>query len=245
MTNQNPVTLPVYSDQSIGRMFDDYVDSTNGKERHTASAVRDYDIFADYVENETRSSNAVQNALLEKAMDFAVEYEESGFIAGFRWAVMMLLRGAPEPPAEAPEQASKPPARKSYSEPVKPAPAPSTPRLRDTDDDLCVDKPVPGCITTKQIAELFCTTNFKVVRRINERILPYIDSETQRNFTMVRGFNSQHKMTTFYRLNRTACELYLEEISKYKKLVNVAGGCGAFQELIAKVFPADARSLPR
>ena len=48
-----------------------------------------------------------------------------------------------------------------------------------------------------------------------------------------------------YRLNRTACELYLEEISKYKKLVNIAGGCGAMQELVAKVFPANARSLPR
>ena len=69
MTNQNPMTLPVYSDQAISRMFCDYVDSTNCKERHTAAAVRDYDVFADYVENETRSSNTVQNALLEKAMD--------------------------------------------------------------------------------------------------------------------------------------------------------------------------------
>ena len=112
MTNQNPMTLPVYSDQAISRMFCDYVDSTNCKERHTAAAVRDYDVFADYVENETRSSNTVQNALLEKAMDFAVEYEESGFIAGFRWAVMMFLHGAPEPPAEAPERASEPPTRK-------------------------------------------------------------------------------------------------------------------------------------
>ena len=77
MTNQSPMTLPVYSDQAISRMFCDYVDSTNCKERHTAAAVRDYDVFADYVENETRSSNTVQNALLEKAMDFAVEYEES------------------------------------------------------------------------------------------------------------------------------------------------------------------------
>lgn len=112
MTNQSPMTLPVYSDQAISRMFCDYVDSTNCKERHTAAAVRDYDVFADYVENETRSSNTVQNALLEKAMDFAVEYEESGFIAGFRWAVMMFLHGAPEPPAEAPERASEPPTRK-------------------------------------------------------------------------------------------------------------------------------------
>lgn len=107
------------------------------------------------------------------------------------------------------------------------------------------DKPVAGCITTKQIAELFSTSNFKVVRRIDERIMPYLDSETRKNFQLVRGFNSQHKKTTFYRLNRTACELYLEEISKYKKLVNIAGGCGAMQELVAKVFPADARSLPR
>lgn len=127
MTNQNPMTLPVYSDQAISRMFCDYVDSTNCKERHTAAAVRDYDVFADYVENETRSSNTVQNALLEKAMDFAVEYEESGFIAGFRWAVMMFLHGAPEPPAEAPERASEPPTRKLQPEPAKPAPAPSAP----------------------------------------------------------------------------------------------------------------------
>lgn len=91
MTNQNPMTLPVYSDQAISRMFCDYVDSTNCKERHTAAAVRDYDVFADYVENETRSSNTVQNALLEKAMDFAVEYEESGFIAGGCGAMQELV----------------------------------------------------------------------------------------------------------------------------------------------------------
>lgn len=158
MTNQSPMTLPVYSDQAISRMFCDYVDSTNCKERHTAAAVRDYDVFADYVENETRSSNTVQNALLEKAMDFAVEYEESGFIAGFRWAVMMFLHGAPEPPAEAPERASEPPTRKLQPEPAKPAPASSAPLLRDVEDDRCVDKPVAGCITTKQIAELFSTS---------------------------------------------------------------------------------------
>lgn len=244
MTNQSPMTLPVYSDQAISRMFCDYVDSTNCKERHTAAAVRDYDVFADYVENETLSSNTVQNALLEKAMDFAVEYEESGFIAGFRWAVMMFLHGAPEPPAEAPERASEPPTRKLQPEPAKPAPASSAPLLRDVEDDRCVDKPVAGCITTKQIAELFSTSNFKVVRRIDERIMPYLDSETRKNFQLVRGFNSQHKKTTFYRLNRTACELYLEEISKYKKLVNIAGGCGAMQELVAKVFPGNSRKVP-
>lgn len=44
MTNQNPMTLPVYSDQAISRMFCDYVDSTNCKERHTAAAVRDYEV---------------------------------------------------------------------------------------------------------------------------------------------------------------------------------------------------------
>ena len=245
MDNRNPMMLPVYSEQYISKMFGDYVDSTNGKERHTAAAVRDYDSFADYVENETRSSDAVKNDLLEKAMDFAVEYEESGFIAGFRWAVMLFLQDSSEPPVEAPERDSEPPVRKVQPEPTRAVPELSMPRLRDVDNDLCVDKPVAGCITTKQIAEIFRTTNFKVVRRIDERIMPYIDSETRKNFTMVRGFNSQHKSTTFYRMNRVACELYLEEISKYKRLVNIAAGCGALQELIAKVFPTEARSLPR
>lgn len=240
-----PMTLPVYSDQALGRMFCDYVESTNCKERHTAAAVHDYDVYADYVENETRSSDAVQNALLEKAMDFAVEFEESGFIAGFRWALMMILHGAPEPPAEAAESVSAPPVRKLTTEPKKAVPEPSAPLVRDIENDRCVDKPIAGCVTSKQIAEIFSTSNFKVVRRIDEKIMPYLDDDTKKNFQLVRGFNSQHKKTTFYRLNRTACELYLAEISKYKKLVNVAGGCGAMQELVAKVFPADARTLPR
>lgn len=238
------MTLPVYSDQALSKMFCDYVESTNCKERHTAAAVHDYDVYATYVENETRSSNDVQNALLEKAMDFAVEFEESGFIAGFRWALMMLLHGALDPPTEADEDVSEPSEGK-VPEPQKAASAPSAPLVRDDENDACVDKLVSGCITSKQIAEIFCTSNFKVVRRIDDKIMPYLDEMTKKNFQRVSGFNSQHKKTTFYRLNRTACELYLGEISKYKKLVNVAGGCGAMQELMAKVFPSDARSLPR
>lgn len=65
MTNQNPMTLPVYSDQAISRMFCDYVDSTNCKERHTAAAVRDYDVFADYcMHNDLDVDTAMYDAVL-------------------------------------------------------------------------------------------------------------------------------------------------------------------------------------
>jgi len=65
-----------------------------------------------------------------------------------------------------------------------------------------VDDVVEFRITSKQIAEMFESTNAKVVRRIDRMIVPMIDSDSRNGFEKYNGVNVQNKPITFYRLNR-------------------------------------------
>lgn len=107
---------------------------------------------------------------------------------------------------------------------------------------VMVDSLKEDCITTKQIAEMFETTNFKVVRRVENQILPYLDKESKAYFRKVEGVNVQHKPVTFYKLNKVACQQYLKQMEpKKKNFVNIAGGYAKMQELMEKVFPTENR----
>ena len=103
-----------------------------------------------------------------------------------------------------------------------------------------VDEVGTDCITTKQIAEMFETTNFKVVKRIESQIFPYLDEESKKYFQKVDGVNVQHKPVTFYKMNKAACKIYLKAVeTKKKNFINIAGGYAKLQELMEKVFPAE------
>ena len=217
------------SDTEIAQMFADYVTRMKDRERHTGAAVKEADAFDTFLESEFPRNIRLQTNLYNRMMNTAVEYEESGFIAGFKTA-MALLSGQEEL-LPAPTQITTPKAETS-----KPIYAPAI-NSNFIEED--------GVINTKQIADMFETTNFKVVRRIEKQILPYLDEGTRKYFVKVEGHNIQHKPTVFYKLNKTACSLYLKEMEpKRKNFVNIAGGYAKLQELMRKVFPTEKVPLP-
>lgn len=220
------------TDDMISEMFCNYVASMEDKERHTEMACKEVDAFDQFCEMVFPGDVKMQSESYDKMMNAAVEFEESGFIAGVRW-MLMLIQGQ-ELHIEPLPTNSIPDAEQSQQEAV----------TASQEDAMLVDTANTDCITTKQIAEMFETTNFKVVRRIEKQILPYLDAESQRFFDRVEGRNVQHKPIIFYRLNKAACQLYLKEVEpKRKNFINIAGGYAKLQELMESVFPAEVRAV--
>lgn len=91
-------------------------------------------------------------------------------------------------------------------------------------------------ISSRQIADIFGTTNFKIVRRINEQILPYCTEDERREFILSSEMSQQHKCLEVYHLSRDACIQYLDYIERCKKFTNIAEGIGKFKEMIQSVF---------
>lgn len=231
------------SDTEIAQMFADYVTRMEGKERHTGAAVKEAGAFDTFLESEFPRNVRLQTNLYGRMMNTAVEFEESGFIAGFKTA-MALLSGQEES-LPVPTQITTSKVETSEHEAVKKAQeaGESKPIYAPAINSNFIEE--AGVINTKQIADMFETTNFKVVRRIEKQILPYLDEATRKYFVKVEGHNIQHKPMVFYKLNKTACDLYLKEMEqKRKNFVNIAGGYAKLQELMQRVFPTEKVSLP-
>lgn len=64
--------------------FNEYVQLSDG-ERHTDEAVASFYSFSDFIHGQDIALD-----IETKAMDMAVEYERSGFIAGFKLAAGMI-----------------------------------------------------------------------------------------------------------------------------------------------------------
>ena len=91
-------------------------------------------------------------------------------------------------------------------------------------------------ISSRQIADIFGTTNFKIVRRINEQILPYCTEDERKEFTLSSEMNQQHRYLEVYHLSRDACIRYLDYIEGCRKYTNIAEGIDKFREMIRSVF---------
>lgn len=247
------------SDTEIAQMFSDYVTRMEEKERHTGAAVKEADAFDTFLESEFPRNVRLQVNLYDRMMNTAIEFEESGFIAGFKTA-MALMSGNDDLFPKPIETGVKTAQEQDLStKPNKSTHKVETRQHEAANDVQATGKSKPiyapainsnfieedGVINTKQIADMFETTNFKVVRRIEKQILPYLDETTRKYFIKVEGHNIQHKTTVFYKLNKTACNLYLKEMEpKRKNFVNIAGGCAKLQELMQKVFPSERVPLP-
>lgn len=75
--------------------FTQYVESFDNKERHTPEACQAVDQFSSDIENiDTTQPDDYQqqSRLYNSMMNAAVEFEESGFIAGMRWAFDIVGR---------------------------------------------------------------------------------------------------------------------------------------------------------
>lgn len=258
--------LVSYSDTEIAQMFSDYVARMQDKPRHTKAAIKEADAFDTFCGSEFPRNVRLQNGLFERMMNAAVEYEESGFIAGFKTAMALLSgndgllpvpSGCRENAGKDQEQALPPSTYISITEPeTRQHEATNDSKEGDKADNTPVGfrknppddanfKEDSDHINTVQIAEMFGTTNFKVVRRIEKLILPYLDERTKAHFIRVEGFNIQHKKCTFYKMDSTACQLYLKELEAKKgTYVNIAGGYAKLKELMERMFPAEKLALP-
>lgn len=220
--------MQIKDDAIIAKMFSDYVMSMEDMPRHTEQANAEVDAYDQFCIRAVGQDVERYNEMYDKMMNVAIEFEESGFIAGFKYAMMLqkdhieendieILNTSSNSMESAQEAITKP---KEYA------------KIGEFNEN---------CITTKQIAEMFETTNFKVVRRIERQIFPFLDQETQSFFTMVEAYNVQHKPLKMYKLNKSACNLYLKEMeSKKKNYINIAGGYAKLQELMEKVFPTES-----
>jgi hypothetical protein len=77
-------------DKAISLMFLDYVGKMNDLPRHTEAANKEIDNFCDYLAIEYPNNVEKQDIMYERAISVALEFEESGFIAGFRTAISVL-----------------------------------------------------------------------------------------------------------------------------------------------------------
>lgn len=204
------------TDDELVGYFKEYVESFQCKERHSQAAcdeVAQYDKLVSYFFPKELKP---QTKLYDKMMDVAVEFEESGFMAGYR----MCLKHLQEQ-----EQSLEAKATNSPPEEIK----------RQT---RAVTGPVDALdfISSRQIADIFGTTNFKIVRRINEQILPYCTEDERREFTLSSEMNQQHRYLEVYHLSRDACIRYLDYIEGCRKYTNIAEGIDKFREMIRSAF---------
>ena len=98
-------------------------------------------------------------------------------------------------------------------------------------------------LTTLDIAEMFETPHGKVIKRIENEILPNLDEERRSYFVMdIRRIPASNRRYKYYRLNRAACEEYLKLMIPRKKYVNIAAGVAKLKLMIEQVFPAKKAS---
>ena len=88
------------TDEKIAEMFSEYVTTHEDEERHTTSACEEVDAFDLYCEALFPGNAMKQTELYDKMMDVAVEFEESGFIAGVKWVLDLIRRGCLIPSSE-------------------------------------------------------------------------------------------------------------------------------------------------
>lgn len=218
------------SDTEIAQMFADYVTRMEDRERHTGAAVKEADAFDTFLESEFPRNIRLQTNLYDRMMNTAVEYEESGFIAGFKTA-MALLSGQEEL-LPAPTQITTPKAETSQQEAV----------TKTKEEPMAME----NFITTIQIAELFGQRNDKVCARIEKRILPFLDNTSKAMFEKKCGrTKAYYKPAEYYKMNQAACKMYLDVVEPGKaKFINIAGGYAKLQELMQNVFPAEEVPFP-
>lgn len=81
-----------FTDDMIAELFKDYVASMEDTERHTEAACKEVDAFDQFCEELFPEMIQKQRELYDRMMDVAVEFEESGFIAGFKAAMEFLKK---------------------------------------------------------------------------------------------------------------------------------------------------------
>lgn len=204
------------TNEQLGEYFKEYVESCQCKERHTDAAcneVEQYDkLIAYFFPKELKP----QVKLYDKMMDVAVEYEESGFMAGYR----MCLKHLQEQEQSVGSEATNP-----TPEEIKPQVQAETGSVDALD-----------FISSRQIGDMFSAPNGKVVRRIKNQILPYCTEEQRKEFSLTSERSRQNKYIEVYRLSKKACGIYLDHMEKWSGMLNVMNGISEMRKKMQEVF---------
>lgn len=217
----------------VRRLYCDYLSNIGDKARHTAEAKQEADEFEAYCLGAFGDSLKLRKGLYDRMMRCATEFEESGFIAGFSYAYQLVYQAIGSDPLNlrldekvpAPGTSAQK-AKLGFSRPANAQPC--TP---------AVQKDIVGpTISSRQIAELFCTTNWKVCNRIETKVVPRLGESSTPRFVKIDDKNSKGKPVYYYKLNKAACEKYIESIAPYKDRVNILYGISKMNEMMDSVF---------
>lgn len=204
------------TDEQLAEYFKEYVDSCQCKERHTEAACGEVEQYDKMVAYFFPKELKPQNRLYNKMMDVAVEYEESGFMAGYRMCLKHLQRQE--------QQAQINTTNSIPEEPKKQEKA-------DTGSEDVLDY-----ISSRQMAKMFSTSNFKVVRRIKNQILPYCSEKDRKGFELASERSKQNRYMEVCHLSKRACEIYLEHMEGWSRYTCVVAGISDFKKKMQEVF---------
>ena len=202
--------------EQLAEYFSEYVDGCQCKERHTEAACNEVEQYDKMVAYFFPKELKPQNRLYDKMMDVAVEYEESGFMAGYRMCLKHLQ-----------EQEQQAQTNTTNS-------IPKEPKKQEQADAGSVD--ALDFISSRQIGEMFSAPNGKVVRRIKNQILPYCTDDERREFSLASERSRQNKYIEVYRLSKKACGIYLDHMEKWSGMINVMTGISEMRKRMQEVF---------
>lgn len=248
MGKDNVIACEMYSETEIAQMFSDYVARMEDKPRHTWAAVREAEEFDLYCESEFPRNVRVQNCLFERMMNVAVEYEESGFIAGFKTAMALLTnddRLLPVPAemkrqecsGKGQEQDFLPGTNNSTLEAEKRHPAAVT---NAQCNPLCPDEN-EKYIDTTQIAKMFGRTNWKTCRTISKSIIPFLTDEEKKDFIVAKKRDLHKKEQDIYKLTLRGCKKFLElcESPQFSLYANFSEGAELLKQEMERTWCGD------
>lgn len=204
------------TNEQLGEYFKEYVESYQCKERHTDAACNEVEQYDKLVAYFFPKELKPQVKLYDKMMDVAVEYEESGFMAGYR----MCLKHLQEQEQSVGSEATNP-----TPEEIKPQVQVETGSVDALD-----------FISSRQIGDMFSAPNGKVVRRIKNQILPYCTEEQRKEFSLTSERSRQNKYIEVYRLSKKACGIYLDHMEKWSGMLNVMNGISEMRKKMQEVF---------
>lgn len=231
----------VIEDAVLKKMFIGYVEKMKDKPRHTQSVRKEIAEFGYLCKNEWPFDVEKQNFVFDKAIGIGLEFEESGFIAGFKTAMELatgqkLIFGSE--PTNTPEEQEKPMhgavMESQGHQKQTPTSEPDPPVQEEPKPVSYVGRKY---ITTSQIGKLFGNSNWVIADRIERKLFPLVDSEMKKNFEKCTSKNERGRVTTFYKLNRAACERYMAYMeANASSRLNIMSGIAQMKALVEEVF---------
>lgn len=233
----------------IVQMFKDYVARMEDSPRHTKAAERAALEFDRFLESEFPRNVRLQEQLFDRMMNTAVEYEESGFIAGFQTAAALLFGGDELLPRPAAREASDEAQEKGMEQASgdDPTKSPSKPEQRQhgaasCSQGACKKRESPEkYIDTVQIGKMFGRTNWKMCRTINNSIIPFLSDDEKKNFVPCKIRDRFKKEQVIYKLTLEGCKKLIElcETPAFMVYASFSSGLELLKKEMEKVWCCD------